>query len=424
VTLIDLFVVVGVAVVLPLALGGPLVAWVATASALAVSLMSDRGVGAAALVLPFGITVGWFAVATARRCGPLLFWTRDDAIRVLACGWALVAAGSLVVSRLGWTPLGQHEPIIELTAVHYLYAGVAALVLAGWTRRTVPIVLTAAAPPIVASGFLTGAAVPQVGGAVLMALGVWTTATFELRAVADTDRTIGRRLLLGVSGASIWAPMVLAVAWAAGQHWSIPILSIPDMARTHGAANALGFVLCGLLARRGERRDQELSARLDRVRCAAVTYARVGATLTDERLEQHTRVLGSGRDVFDEAVSRLQSWTPQHHLGARVLPEGQHAVAGATILVDLRLGPIAIAVPNRVVAVVDEPDRWGFAYGTLPGHHECGEESFIVTRGADDVVTATITVDAAPASLAARLAAPLVRALQRLAIRRYLDALA
>jgi hypothetical protein len=49
--------------------------------------------------------------------------------------------------------------------------------------------------------------------------------------------------------------MVLAVAWAAGQHWDVPLLSVPDMVRTHGAANALGFVLCGLLARRIDPRE-------------------------------------------------------------------------------------------------------------------------------------------------------------------------
>jgi uncharacterized protein (UPF0548 family) len=34
----------------------------------------------------------------------------------------------------------------------------------------------------------------------------------------------------------------------------------------------------------------------------------------------------------------------------------------------------------RVVAVADEPDRCGFAYGTLPGHAVCGEEAFVVAR--------------------------------------------
>ena len=55
---------------------------------------------------------------------------------------------------------------------------------------------------------------------------------------------------------AVWAPMVLAVAWAAGQHWDVPILSIPDMARTHGVANALGFIGAGLLARHLDRRQE------------------------------------------------------------------------------------------------------------------------------------------------------------------------
>ena len=423
-TLIDVFVLAGVAVVLPLALGGPIAAWLAAAAAVGVSFLLERGVVAGALVVPVAVTAATIAVATVRRRGPLMFWTRLDAVRVLACGWALVAAGSLIVSRLGWTPLGQHEPIIELTAVHYLYAGSAALVLAGWTGRLLPIVLTAAAPPIVAIGFVTGSAVPQVGGAVVMAVGVCTTATLQLRTVFDASLSRGRRVLLAVSGLSIWAPMVLAVAWAAGQHWSVPILSIPDMARTHGAANAAGFVLCGLLARRGERRDHELADRLHAAAHEDVTYEHVGSTLADSGVAQHTRTLGTGEAVFNEAVNRLRTWAPQRHLGARVIPADQQPELGATILVDLHLGPIAIAVPNRIVAVIDEPNRWGFAYGTLPGHHERGEESFVIARHANDTVTATINVDAVPATFPAQLAAPIVRALQRAAIRRYLKALA
>ncbi len=57
-------------------------------------------------------------------------------------------------------------------------------------------------------------------------------------------------MLLAISGLAIWVPMVLAVAWAAGQHWDVPVLSIDDMVQAHGVPNALAFVLCGLLARR------------------------------------------------------------------------------------------------------------------------------------------------------------------------------
>jgi uncharacterized protein (UPF0548 family) len=424
VSLIDTFVVIGVGLVVPLALGGPVAGWLAVGVCVGCSFLLEEGALAGVLVLPLVLLALAMTAKTVQQRGPLLFWSRLDVVHVAACGWVLVAAGSLVVSRIGLTPFGLREPIIELTAVHYLYAGVAALVLAGWTHRSLPVVLTAVAPPIIAVGFLTEHPIPQVGGAVVLTLGVYATATLQLRDALERARPVSQRSLLVLSGLSVWAPMVLALAWASGQHWRIPVLSIPDMARTHGAANALGFVICGLLARRPERRARELAARLERAATAPLTYEGVGVTLTEECTDRTTRVLGRGREVFDEAVRRLETWAPQTNLGATVLPTGVEPRPGVTILVDLKLGPIAIAVPNRIVAVVDEPDRWGFAYGTLRGHHECGEESFVVRHHPDDTVTACIAVDAGPASIPARAAAPIVRRLQRIAIRRYLDTLA
>jgi uncharacterized protein (UPF0548 family) len=40
----------------------------------------------------------------------------------------------------------------------------------------------------------------------------------------------------------------------------------------------------------------------------------------------------------------------------------------------------------RVVYVIDEPERFGFAYGTLPNHIERGEERFLIERQSDDSV--------------------------------------
>ena len=34
----------------------------------------------------------------------------------------------------------------------------------------------------------------------------------------------------------------------------------------------------------------------------------------------------------------------------------------------------------RILRTIDEPDRFGFVYGTLAGHAECGEELFQVER--------------------------------------------
>jgi uncharacterized protein (UPF0548 family) len=75
------------------------------------------------------------------------------------------------------------------------------------------------------------------------------------------------------------------------------------------------------------------------------------------------------------------------------------------------------------VYVIDEPRRRGFAYGTLPGHPECGEEAFLLERHDDGRVTFTIIAFSRPAHALAKLAGPLVRRIQDAITGRYLRAL-
>ena len=70
--------------------------------------------------------------------------------------------------------------------------------------------------------------------------------------------------------------------------------------------------------------------------------------------------------------------------------------------------------------VVDEPDRFGFTYATLPGHPECGWESFVVAR-VEAEVRFTIEAVSKPAATIVRLGAPIARQLQKRATIRYLD---
>lgn len=257
-SLIDQVVLLGVAVVLPLAIGGHAWLWAAAAVATGASLLLPVG-WSGLLIVPL--------LAAAASCltrlspqGPADAWGLGDAADLLAPVYALVAAGALMASRTGLELFGIGEPIVELTAVHYVYAGTAALVLARAARRAASrrwrpvgraaLVLTAVAPPVVAVGFVTGAAAAQVGGAVVMTLGVWLTAGLQLRSVLLPGRPGPARVLLALSGLAVWVPMPLAVAWALGQHWDVPALSVPDMARAHGLPNALAFSLCGLLGRR------------------------------------------------------------------------------------------------------------------------------------------------------------------------------
>ena len=153
-----------------------------------------------------------------------------------------------------------------------------------------------------------------------------------------------------------------------------------------------------------------------------VTYDRVGSTL-DPTTDCHSRTVELGRDTFDAAVEGLKAWVCHRGIAASVHPEGAPIAVGTTVLVVLRVGPVRLLVPDRIVAVVNEPDSFGFAYGTLPGHPERGEEAFLIERRADGCTTATIRVVAEGDWLIARLAGPVVRRLQRVALNRYLAAL-
>ena len=89
--------------------------------------------------------------------------------------------------------------------------------------------------------------------------------------------------------------------------------------------------------------------------------------------------------------------------------------------VELRLGPIK--VPCRVVYVVDEPTRQGFAYGTLPGHPERGEEALVIDRNDDGSVSFSVTAFSRHATLLTRLGGPVGRLAQNFVTERYLGAL-
>ena len=85
------------------------------------------------------------------------------------------------------------------------------------------------------------------------------------------------------------------------------------------------------------------------------------------------------------------------------------------------VGPLVIAGPCRVVYGTDEPARFGFAYGTLPGHPEKGEEAFHVVRDGAGRVTAEIVAFSRPDDLFTRVAAPVARQIQKVATRKYLE---
>jgi len=231
--------------------------WARSAAAIALvpALLVERGGWAAALAVP------WLGCSVAFAVVVLRAWSRDRDLhpaalaRVASAAYLVVGATWLVGSRLGVEPFGIAEPIVQLTAVHFHFAGFVAALLAARTCEAaegsrwaaVATLCTIGAPPVVAAGFTTGSAVFQIGGATLLAGGLWLLAAVTLAVVAPATAPGAARVLLRISALAVVAPMVLAVSWAAGQHLDVPAFDIPTMARIHGTINAFGFSLAGLL---------------------------------------------------------------------------------------------------------------------------------------------------------------------------------
>lgn len=159
----------------------------------------------------------------------------------------------------------------------------------------------------------------------------------------------------------------------------------------------------------------------------ALTYEPIGLTELAEppdryRRNEWRRILGSGDSVFRRAVTTLSSWGVQRGAGLDVFADGP-TESGCVVAMSAPLPVGYIALACRVIAVVDEPDRWSFTYGTLPEHPEEGEERFSVMRTADGQITFEIVAVSRSRQRLARLAPPITRRLQRDATERYLDAM-
>jgi uncharacterized protein (UPF0548 family) len=126
-------------------------------------------------------------------------------------------------------------------------------------------------------------------------------------------------------------------------------------------------------------------------------------------------------DAFERGADGLRQWAAHRGAGLSVEPHEQPAL-NATVAVGAPLGPMTAVAVCRIVTVVDEADWYGFAYGTLPGHPEQGEEAFVVER-VDDRAVFRVVAFSRPFELLARAGGPISRRIQRSTTRRYLNGL-
>lgn len=182
-----------------------------------------------------------------------------------------------------------------------------------------------------------------------------------------------------------------------------------------------------LIVSRPGRRDRRLAALHARASAARLPYPEVGATGRDELpagygVIRRSVQVGAGQPAFERAAGYVSRWGAQRGLGLRIYPDSQPPDPGKTVLLTFGLGPFTAVIPCRVVWTVLESDRVGFAYGTLPGHPEQGEEAFVVELDAAGGVWFRVTAFSRPAAWYTRLGGPATRLAGRLATDSYVRA--
>ena len=142
------------------------------------------------------------------------------------------------------------------------------------------------------------------------------------------------------------------------------------------------------------------------------------------RFERTVR-LGHGERRWQTAAEAVLIWQIKTRSGFAVRPIGGDVKVrpGVPYELSARVGPLAVREPVRVVAVVQQPDRCGFSYGTLAGHPVSGEEAFITHRSDDGQVWLTIRSLTRPADNGWRWVFPLLLIAQQFYRTRYLRAL-
>ncbi len=173
----------------------------------------------------------------------------------------------------------------------------------------------------------------------------------------------------------------------------------------------------------------QLAALLAESATGELSYADVGISLGApvppgyHRLHA-SRELGTdgNQDLFAAGRRAIEAWAGHARAGAILEPPRPELSAGSAVALALRVGPLWVTAACRVVTVIDEVDRYGFAYGTLHHHPERGEEAFLVTRDpSTGLVTLEISACSRANSILTRLGGPIGRWFQHLMARRYLD---
>ena len=164
-------------------------------------------------------------------------------------------------------------------------------------------------------------------------------------------------------------------------------------------------------------KEEALKSYLSSMAHQTFSYSEVGDTQNTFPTgydHDHNRVqIGEGQADFMLAKTLIREWRMFAISWVRLYPNDQSIKAGKTVSVLFRLFGLWWFNSCRIVYPIDTATRFGFAYGTLEGHVEKGEERFMVEIDEEGKVWYSITAFSRPNFWATKIAYPIARMFQK-----------
>jgi uncharacterized protein (UPF0548 family) len=161
-----------------------------------------------------------------------------------------------------------------------------------------------------------------------------------------------------------------------------------------------------------------IDAFLLRAKDLSFSYSEIGSTQgktpAGYTVDHNRILLGSGNETFRRAISAIRAWEMFNIGWTRLVPHNAPITVDVTVAVVIHHFGFWSKNASRIVCVIEEERRFGFAYGTLQQHAERGEERFTVEwNDKDDSVVYDILAFSTPGRWQTRIANPLARMLQK-----------
>jgi len=161
-----------------------------------------------------------------------------------------------------------------------------------------------------------------------------------------------------------------------------------------------------------------IAAFIARQRDLPLTHPGVGLTRSADAppgyWRSHRRVaLGRGVAMFANAANALRRWEMFNVGWVELVTPDVAPEPGTVVGLLARCLRVWWLNAARIVYKIDEPERQGFAYGTLPGHAQRGEERFLVEIDGDGSVWYDLFAFSQPAHWLARWGRPVARYFQK-----------